>query len=101
MTRRPPRSTRTDTLFPYTTLFRSARSLALVASFLIVALVSGWWLTQQPTGYATAIGEQKVATLEDGTRIALNTDTHLSVRYEEAARKIGMDEGEEIGRAHV
>src|SRR3546814_19276558 len=26
MTRRPPRSTRTDTLFPYTTLFRSARA---------------------------------------------------------------------------
>src|SRR3546814_18065601 len=26
MTRRPPRSTRTDTLFPYTTLFRSALS---------------------------------------------------------------------------
>src|SRR3546814_91717 len=28
MTRRPPRSTRTDTLFPYTTLFRSWRSRA-------------------------------------------------------------------------
>src|SRR3546814_10955012 len=28
MIRRPPRSTRTDTLFPYTTLFRSARRLA-------------------------------------------------------------------------
>src|SRR3546814_3693152 len=27
MIRRPPRSTRTDTLFPYTTLFRSIRSL--------------------------------------------------------------------------
>src|SRR3546814_4015691 len=26
MIRRPPRSTRTDTLFPYTTLFRSTRS---------------------------------------------------------------------------
>src|SRR3546814_4955136 len=26
MTRRPPRSTRTDTLFPYTTLFRSHRA---------------------------------------------------------------------------
>src|SRR3546814_5558172 len=26
MIRRPPRSTRTDTLFPYTTLFRSAKS---------------------------------------------------------------------------
>src|SRR3546814_19707668 len=28
MIRRPPRSTRTDTLFPYTTLFRSAGCLA-------------------------------------------------------------------------
>src|SRR3546814_8032613 len=28
MIRRPPRSTRTDTLFPYTTLFRSRRRLA-------------------------------------------------------------------------
>src|SRR3546814_20163346 len=27
MIRRPPRSTRTDTLFPYTTLFRSGRDL--------------------------------------------------------------------------
>src|SRR3546814_5606350 len=26
MLRRPPRSTRTDTLFPYTTLFRSSRA---------------------------------------------------------------------------
>src|SRR3546814_1928024 len=28
MIRRPPRSTRTDTLFPYTTLFRSTRCCA-------------------------------------------------------------------------
>src|SRR3546814_12711619 len=28
MIRRPPRSTRTDTLFPYTTLFRSCRCVA-------------------------------------------------------------------------
>src|SRR3546814_18370078 len=31
MLRRPPRSTRTDTLFPYTTLFRSDRQLVLEA----------------------------------------------------------------------
>src|SRR3546814_2730004 len=31
MIRRPPRSTRTDTLVPYTTLFRSIRQLAIVA----------------------------------------------------------------------
>src|SRR3546814_11679769 len=32
MIRRPPRSTRTDTLFPYTTLFRSAKSAGRVQS---------------------------------------------------------------------
>src|SRR3546814_10671417 len=31
MSRRPPRSTRTDTLFPYTTLFRSGGSAAVEA----------------------------------------------------------------------
>src|SRR3546814_3210331 len=31
MIRRPPRSTRTDTLFPYTTLFRSADRISGVA----------------------------------------------------------------------
>src|SRR3546814_20814707 len=32
MIRRPPRSTRTDTLFPYTTLFRSRHSRSRAAS---------------------------------------------------------------------
>lgn len=71
-----------------------ARSLALVASLLLVAVISGWWVLQQPTSYTTVVGEQKVATLEDGTRIALNTDTHLSVRYEEKKRSIVLDDGE-------
>src|SRR3546814_9270786 len=35
MIRRPPRSTRTDTLFPYTTLFRSSKSVFLVSTALI------------------------------------------------------------------
>src|SRR3546814_9068691 len=32
MIRRPPRSTRTDTLFPYTTLFRSVMAFSLGSS---------------------------------------------------------------------
>src|SRR3546814_20500924 len=35
MIRRPPRSTRTDTLFPYTTLFRSALGLATPMSVMV------------------------------------------------------------------
>src|SRR3546814_13647383 len=38
MIRRPPRSTRTDTLLPYTTLFRSVRHWR-------AAVVGGLWLT--------------------------------------------------------
>src|SRR3546814_12856128 len=37
MTRRPPRSTRTDTLFPYTTLFRSPRDAVRYAPVTTVA----------------------------------------------------------------
>src|SRR3546814_13173969 len=37
MIRRPPRSTRTDTLFPYTTLFRSGVGLIKVTETQIVA----------------------------------------------------------------
>src|SRR3546814_10023971 len=39
MIRRPPRSTRTDTLFPYTTLFRSFSRFGVV--LFLAALVSG------------------------------------------------------------
>src|SRR3546814_4221123 len=37
MIRRPPRSTRTDTLFPYTTLFRSARWSNKIVQILVAA----------------------------------------------------------------
>src|SRR3546814_12527731 len=41
MIRRPPRSTRTDTLFPYTSLFRSLLSLILLALTLMLSLRLG------------------------------------------------------------
>src|SRR3546814_15249493 len=46
MIRRPPRSTRTDTLFPYTTLFRSLNGAG--ASWRVSALAAA------PKGNATA-----------------------------------------------
>src|SRR3546814_10175850 len=41
MIRRPPRSTRTDTLFPYTTLFRSAG--LFVTALLLGAAFFAWF----------------------------------------------------------
>src|SRR3546814_16143142 len=41
MIRRPPRSTRTDTLFPYTTLFRSGIGSSIIDLLLTTARDSG------------------------------------------------------------
>src|SRR3546814_6747974 len=40
MIRRPPRSTRTDTLFPYTTLFRSPKTRRKVSVFAFCLFIS-------------------------------------------------------------
>src|SRR3546814_6757876 len=59
MIRRPPRSTRTDTLFPYTTLFRSIVRICAVGGISIAALVvllyglvRGGWLDALLAGIA-------------------------------------------------
>src|SRR3546814_20606062 len=57
MIRRPPRSTLTDTLFPYTTLFRSQQAVAS-ARRLLVRLV----IAQKPTGCFLGL-----AIVEEGT----------------------------------
>src|SRR3546814_17329995 len=54
MIRRPPRSTRTDTLFPYTTLFRSDRDQQRSAVDLFGAQV-GQRLVHQRGAFADAV----------------------------------------------
>src|SRR3546814_2636186 len=56
MIRRPPRSTRTDTLFPYTTLFRSCHGVgqlnfATRTFFLIFQYAHHLWLKDIAPGY--------------------------------------------------
>src|SRR3546814_13321959 len=54
MIRRPPRSTRTDTLFPYTTLFRSASTFVEIEGRRYV--VAGDWATVSEEGAITLLG---------------------------------------------
>src|SRR3546814_17390876 len=51
MIRRPPRSTRTDTLFPYTSLFRSDRCLGTVGLLLLDRLQLVQPLDEQQVGH--------------------------------------------------
>src|SRR3546814_13326477 len=60
MIRRPPRSTRTDTLFPYTTLFRSTWRGGLIGTLLPMALATSaqtplrWNVQPAPSTAATS-----------------------------------------------
>jgi transmembrane sensor len=43
---------------------------------------------------STETGEQRSVTLDDGTRVSLNTDTRLSVHYTKSERQIRLETGE-------
>src|SRR3546814_13204567 len=65
MIRRPPRSTSTDTLFPYTTLFRSAAGLRVGqrAAFLERHCRHGaecWCFREEPVRQAISVGFQRI-----------------------------------------
>src|SRR3546814_7999711 len=63
MIRRPPRSTRTDTLFPYTTLFRSAGGSAQHAPVVDQAGSLDQSVSVQQIGTATAVDVAQQAPL--------------------------------------
>src|SRR5690606_26492940 len=64
-------------------------ALAACAALFAVAAGVAWWALQDPV-YATAVGEQRTLTLEDGTRIALNTDSRLVVTYGDRERRVRL-----------
>lgn len=71
--------------------------MALAAGIALLAVVVGFWqlVPREPT-YQTAVGEQQTFTLQDGTRIALNTDSKLVVNYTDSVRRVRLDRGEAL-----
>src|SRR3546814_18703848 len=99
MIRRPPRSTRTDTLFPYTTLFRSIRRKArvweAVEKFSIVKTL------------AAIEGEHVIIAVVDAQSDIAEQDAKLMGMVAQRGREMafadnkweGINRGEKIGRA--
>src|SRR3546814_8858614 len=93
MIRRPPRSTRTDTLFPYTTLFRSIFLVAyLIASCLIGAacyefIRALWGHTYECLPVATEIEKYRAQLrstyeeYEDGVEVSEKHFLEFMARY--------------------
>ena len=72
---------------------RRATVLAGVAAAVVTAGLGGAYLLRDPS-FATHVGEQRSVRLSDGSRIALNTDTKVVVRYTEGRRDIRLVRGE-------
>src|SRR3546814_3058933 len=66
MIRRPPRSTRTDTLFPYTTLFRAWRGKWLQPAPFIRRSAVEWRLSGQASGEAIEISPEALVLIGEG-----------------------------------
>src|SRR3546814_2701525 len=79
MIRRPPRSTRTDTLFPYTTLFRAALKASLSNAHLLLAAEAGIFFEKS--------GKRRVAIDDAGSAWAVVLA--LAIRKRRIARHHG------------
>src|SRR3546814_3036740 len=97
MIRRPPRSTRTDTLFPYTTLFRSQLDRLFQQAF----------AAAKRARTDTRIGANPVSVASTAVRLALGTFARpedaavLLVGAGETIELVARHLAQEIGRAHV
>jgi len=66
----------------------------LAAAAAVVAF-AGWYFFRQDA-IATGIGQQQSRLLRDGTRVLLNTNTRIVVRYDEHTRRVRLLKGEAL-----
>lgn len=66
------------------------------AGAIALALAVGswsWWSAQRPDAYETAVGEQRTVRLDDGSRVVLDTNSRVTVRFTGARRLVTLASG--------
>jgi transmembrane sensor len=71
------------------------RAFAAAAMATVLLIVGVIWF-QSWGVIATAVGEQRQLVLDDGTRVFLNTDTQLVVKYSKEERRVELLQGEAL-----
>jgi len=66
-----------------------------IAAALTVVLL-GAFLYLRNAGVGTQVGEQRMLTLADNSRVYLNTDTRVVVRFDERSRTVELKSGEAL-----
>lgn len=80
-------------------LSRSPWARGLAACAVAGLVVAGTLSFGTSTAYATAIGERRVVVLSDNSRIELNTDSKVVVRYRKGVREVRLVRGEAVFEA--
>jgi transmembrane sensor len=71
-------------------------AVAMGAAVAAVAAVVGVFFLYRLPDVSTAVGEQRSLTLNDGTRVFLNTGTHVVVKYDKSVRRVELEAGEAL-----
>lgn len=69
------------------------KAAAVAAGVVLAASVGGAWILS-PTTYRTDIGERRVVTLQDGSRISLDAASEVKIRYTQGERKLELVKGQ-------
>jgi transmembrane sensor len=68
--------------------------LSGVAAAVVAIVAIAFWSFAQPSEYRTGLGERRVVTLDDGSRLALDSQTVVLVRYSAEARHLKLAQGQ-------
>ena len=74
--------------------FAIAHRLAIAAGILLLAAGGLFAWMRQPEVYATDAGERRVVTLADGSQVALDSRSEVSVQYSAHARELTLTRGQ-------
>lgn len=74
---------------------RPRRLMTIAATLLVVALagLGTWQFLSSPAVYRTGIGERRILTLDDGSRVSLDSDSAVRVRYTKDVRQLVLEQG--------
>jgi transmembrane sensor len=67
---------------------------AAAIGLLVVAAGLVWFETAVRPTYTTAVGEQRLVVLSDGSRVRLNTNSQVRVQYRPGERRVALTRGE-------
>lgn len=64
-----------------------------IGAIVLAAGLALWIFLVQPDRFTTGVGEQRVVALEDGSRILIDADSDVVVRYAADARRVTLEHG--------